>query len=171
MPFGTPTERPTLQQQARSRCGVSGGAARERLERQHDQRVAGQHRQRLAEGAMDRGLAAPRVGVVETGQIVVHQRGAMQQLDRGGGGVGDVRVVLAAGGGDASARRGRMRAPRGKHRVTHGGGQQRRTARLRRPGRGGFSSSLDSRHGVHADASPECVLSGLIVTMQTVMEY
>ena len=37
-------------------------AARQRLEGQHDQRVAGQHRQPLAEGPVHRGLAAPQVG-------------------------------------------------------------------------------------------------------------
>ena len=57
------------------------GRLGQRLEGQHDQRVAGQHRDALAEGGMHRGHAAPRGGVVEAGQVVVHQRGAVQQLD------------------------------------------------------------------------------------------
>ena len=37
------------------------------LERENDQRVARQHRQRLTMGDMDGGAAAPCVGVVKTG--------------------------------------------------------------------------------------------------------
>ena len=75
--------------------------ARQRLERQHDQRIAGQHRERFAEGLVHRRPAAPRVRRVEAGQIVMHQRGAMQQFERRAGGFGRGRMILAAGGGDA----------------------------------------------------------------------
>ena len=108
-----PTERAIVSTRGASRSGAHGGATRQRLERQHDQRVAGQHRQRLAEGAVHRRLAAPDRRIVEAGQVVVDQGGAMQQLDRGRRGVGRGRVVLAAGRarprGTAGAGSGRRR--------------------------------------------------------------
>ena len=91
MPEGPPTERDTTSMRPASRSGASIAPSAKRLECQHDQRVAGQHGERLAEGLVHRGLAAPRVGVVEAGQVVMHQRGAMQELDRGRGGIGDGR--------------------------------------------------------------------------------
>ena len=77
--------------------GIGGGAARQGLEGQHDERVAGQHGDRLAEFGVHRRLAAANLGIVEAGQVVVHQRSAMQQLDRGGGGVSRRGIRVAAG--------------------------------------------------------------------------
>ena len=63
--------------EAQGRLASSGG---QRLKRHDDQRVAGQHGQRLAEGGLHRGAAAAGGGIVETGQIVMDQRGTVHQL-------------------------------------------------------------------------------------------
>ena len=70
------------------------GAAGERLEGEHDQRVAGEERHRLAVGDVDRGLLAPHRRVVEAGQVVVDERGAVQELDRRRRGTGVIRKDL-----------------------------------------------------------------------------
>jgi hypothetical protein len=49
---------------------------------------------------MHRRLAAPDRCVVETGEVVVDQGRAMQQLDRCRRGIGQRRDILAAGAGD-----------------------------------------------------------------------
>lgn len=46
-----------------------------------DEGVTHQDRERLAKSPVHRGLSAPRVGIVETGQVVMHERSAMQELD------------------------------------------------------------------------------------------
>ena len=75
---------------------MAAGVTGEGVEREHDQRVADEHRERLAELDMHRRLAAPQIRVVETGQVVMHQGGAMQHLDRGPGGVCSLTVAVAA---------------------------------------------------------------------------
>ena len=79
----------------------------------------------------------------------MHQGGAVQQLDGGGGGVGDARKVLAAGAGDRQAKPRPDPGAARKNRVAHGGSQLRRTA-------GGIGAAyrrekaaLDPRHDIH----------------------
>src|SRR5918994_822835 len=85
---------------AQNRVAADGLAELVRVPRHVAEGVAGEHRQGLAEGAMNRGLAAPDRRVVEAGQVVVDQGGTVQELDRRRGGVGHNRLVLAAGEGD-----------------------------------------------------------------------
>ncbi len=108
--------------------GRGGGPLRQGLERQHDQRVTGQHGQRLAEQAVDGGLAAARVGVVEAGQVVVDERGAVQQLDRRRRGFGDGRHVLATRGGHGEAQAGADAGATGEHGMPHRAHQPRGAA-------------------------------------------
>ena len=85
---------------------------------ENDERVAGENRQRLAVFDVDGRLAATNGRIVESRQVVVDERGAMHQLDRGGGGVGVRRIGIAAGHGDREndLRPDAMAA--GKHGVT-----------------------------------------------------
>ena len=91
------------------------------------------------------------VGVVEAGQVVVDQGGAVQQLDRGRGGVGQAGRVLAAGGGDGEAQAG---ADAGAARGTRRGAWRRPAGAGSRGGRvarqGGLQRPFDPRHDVHA---------------------
>ena len=68
---------------AQRRHRVVQGRARQRLEGQREQRVTHQDGGGLAECGVARGAAAAGVGVVERGQVVVDQRGAVHQLHRG----------------------------------------------------------------------------------------
>ena len=125
---------------ALTRNGLEGG---------DDQRVAGEKGQRLAIGDVNRGLAAAGIGIVETGQVVMDERGAMQQFDRGRGRLGRLGVFVAAGHGDRKAQaRADARAAR-EHRIAQGGGDPRRLA-----ARGGmpdsrFEGALDPLVHVH----------------------
>ena len=87
-PVGHPDRAGNDQQQRRQPVGCRCRTAGQRLERHHDQRVPRQHREALAERAMDRRLTAAQRRIVETGQVVVDQGRAMQQLDRSRRGVG-----------------------------------------------------------------------------------
>ena len=70
------------------------------LERQRLQRVAGQDRGGFVEGDVHGGLAAAQGVVVHRRQVVVHQRIAVDQFDRDGGGIQrrHVRAEGVAGG-------------------------------------------------------------------------
>ena len=68
--------------------GAPHERARERLEGGHDEGVADQDGHRLTVRAVDRRAAAPCGRVVEARQVVVHERRAVEELDRAGGGVG-----------------------------------------------------------------------------------
>ncbi len=63
---------------------LAGG---EHLEGQSLQRIAGEDRQRLVEGAVHRRTAAAQVVVVHRRQVIVDQRVGVDHLQRGGGGV------------------------------------------------------------------------------------
>ena len=69
--------------QGRNAVGGGEAFARQRLEGENDQRIAGQHRGGLAEDRVQAWLAAADIRVIETGQVVMDQRCAMQQLDGG----------------------------------------------------------------------------------------
>ena len=58
--------------------------------------LAGENRERFAESLVNRRAAASRIGRVETRQIVMHQRGAMQQFKRGARGFRRRRMILTA---------------------------------------------------------------------------
>lgn len=60
---------------------------RQHLKRHDNKPIAGQHRKRFAKGAMHRRLAAPDVGIVKSGQIIVHEAGAVNKFKRNGGGI------------------------------------------------------------------------------------
>jgi hypothetical protein len=105
----------------------------EQLKGADDQGVAAEDRELLAVDDVDRRLAAAQRGVVEAGEIVVDQGGAVQQLDRHGRGERELRVGVAAGARDleaearaeagASRKDGvpeRPREPRGVRRVDIG---------------------------------------------------
>jgi hypothetical protein len=55
---------------------------RNSLESQHNQPIPGQHRQRLTKGAMHRRPTPAHIRIVETGQIIMHQRIGMQHFNR-----------------------------------------------------------------------------------------
>jgi hypothetical protein len=108
----------------RRRIGRRG--ARHRLEGGHDQRVAGQQRQRLAIGGVHRGLAATRRRVVETGHVVMDQRRAMQQFERHRGGVAQAGIRVSAGAGDGQQQLGADPPAARKDRMAQGRGELRR---------------------------------------------
>mmetsp|Transcript_37839 Transcript_37839/g.52806 ORF Transcript_37839/g.52806 Transcript_37839/m.52806 type:complete len:244 (+) Transcript_37839:256-987(+) len=143
---GRPAEREHERNQPLAR---SVSNPRQGLEGQHDHRVTGQDRQRLAERAVKRGLAPPGGGVVEGREIVVHQRGAVHDLDGGGGSIRHLRPVVAAGG------RHRDRQPRpdplsaGEHRVTQGAGETGRRVRRLAMGHSLVQGPLDPRLHIH----------------------
>ena len=95
--------------------------ARQRLEGEHDHRIPCEHGEGLTMNAVHCGLPAAQGRVVEAGEIVVHERGAVEQLDRRGSRVGESGGGVAAGRRDRDAKaRTDARAGR-KHRVFHRG--------------------------------------------------
>jgi len=59
---------------------------RESRKGRNDQRVSGQERRGLAKSHVARGLSPAQVGVVNRGEVVVDERGGMQQLEGARGG-------------------------------------------------------------------------------------
>ena len=123
------------------------------LKRQHDERVTGQHRQAFAVRKVHRSAAPAGGGVVKTRQVVVNQRGTVQQLDGAGGGFAQFGVVVATGCRHGQTQlRAHPRASR-KHGVAYGTGQFGRATL-------GFTSGdrrgqrlFDSGDGFHAQTS------------------
>ena len=79
-----PEAAPSAATSSQRACGsewVSGSASTSKA--RGLQRVAGEDRGRLVEGAVRGGLAAPKVVVVHGGQVVMHQGIGVQHLDRG----------------------------------------------------------------------------------------
>ena len=101
-----------------------------------EQRVADEDGGGLPVDDVTGGLAAARVGVVEAGQIVLHERRAVHELD-GGGEAADHLVVAAAAVavGDEAAEDRTRAAAAGEDGVVHGAVQarRRRVARRQRP--------------------------------------
>ena len=128
MPFGEPTDGGDDGKQDRHARRIARRALRKRFERHDDQGVSGQHRDRRAELDVDRRLAAPKSRVVEARQIVVNERGAMQQLDRGRGGVGRRRIAVAAGLSDGEAKLRADAVTARKDRITYRGCEEGRGA-------------------------------------------
>src|SRR6056297_400557 len=112
---------------------IVGPGAGDGVERENDEAVASEHRERFAVGAVDRRLAAADRGVVECRQVVVDERGAVHELERRGRRGGEARPVVAAGHGDGEEDGGAdARAARGDRVVQRGGELRRR--RLGLPG-------------------------------------
>lgn len=79
----------------------------------------------------------------------MHQRCAMQQLERCAGGLGRGRVILAAGSGNAMAKpRSDPRPPR-EHGITHGGGKPGWASRNLGTGDGIVEGPFDPTGDVH----------------------
>lgn len=81
---------------------------------------------------MDRGPAAPRIRVIEAGQVVVDQGCAVQQFYRSRRRRGQHGGIAGVGQRDREAEFGADPRPAGKHRVGQGRGQLRGTVGLRR---------------------------------------
>jgi len=75
---------------------MTARALRERFESQDNQRIARQDRDRRSIFAMHGRLAAPDRRIVETRQIIMDQRGAVEKLDRRRRPVGCFRIGIAA---------------------------------------------------------------------------
>ena len=116
---------------------------------------------------MHGGLAPPGRGIVEARQVVMHQRGTVQQLDGGGCGVAQAGMVVATGGGDREAEAGTDARTLGKHRGAHGGGQSRRCAVHLAGGDRSVQRALNACSGVHA-FSPERLKCKLKFAVRTV---
>ena len=132
-------------------------ASRQQLKSEDNQGVPSEDRQRLAEGDMHRRLAAAGRRIVKAGQIVMHQRCAVQQFDRGGRAISQRRPIIAAGSRNREAEPRANPGAAGEDGIAHGLGQARRTSPLGgqvdRLGQGPF----DARHGVHGH--PRCLVS------------
>jgi hypothetical protein len=126
-----------------------GHAARNRLERIDDQRVADKHCDGFTESHMDGGKPAPQIRVIETGQIVMHQRRAMQQFDGSGGSIGRSRIAISAGHGDRDAELGTDAMPAGKHRRMQCVGKLGWTRTRFRGHQGPRQRALDTTNDIH----------------------
>ena len=100
---------------------------RQCLERENDQRIARENRQRLAESLVNRWTTAPSVSRVETRQIVMHERGAMQLFKCGTRRLGRRRMIFTASRRDAVTKPWPHPRTAGKYRVAHGSREARRT--------------------------------------------
>ena len=136
-------------QQARQPLGRLGGALGQNFESLHDEGVAGENRQRLPILQMDGGLAAPHVRIIEAGEIVMDEGGAMQQLDGSRRRVRRCGVHIAAGHGHRQAELGPDAMPARENRVMKGRGQQRRRARALRGSDGLCEGLLDAVCDLH----------------------
>ena len=153
MPRGIPTPLADRADDACDAHRIVHGLPRQHLERHDDQRIAGKNRQWLAERAMDRRLAASEFGVVETRQVVVDQRRAVQQLDRRRRRITDRRPVVTAGRRYCEAQtRAQTRAAR-KHRMPQRGCEQGRRIALGGAVQGCFQGLFDPGIGVHGASS------------------
>ena len=149
MPPGEPTASATMPSSVAIRAGSRAATAPKRRKGVNDQRVAGQHGERLAIFDVDRGLAATQGGVVETGQIVVDERGAVQKLDRRRGGVGRLRIGVATGAGHGKAKLRADAVACGKHGVAQRRRQQRRRAGALRQRHGAVERLFDTVGNLH----------------------
>ena len=120
----TPCELPAGGGEQADQAEGNGRAARrrvgQRLECQREQRVADEDGGRLTVDDVAGGLAAAQLGVVEAGQIVLHQGGAVDELDGGGEAADHFVVAAAVPVGDEAAEQRARAAATGEDRVVHG---------------------------------------------------
>ena len=90
------------------------------LVRHHDQTVASQQGQGLAEGFVNGGAPTADVGVVERGHVIVHQGSAVHELQSHRGRIRELRCIVTASSGHRHAQLGADSGPAGKHGVLHG---------------------------------------------------
>ena len=124
------------------------GCPRQSLEGEHDQSVSGQHGDRRSKLGVNGGLAPSRFGVVKTGQIVMHERSAVQKLD---GGCGRRRrgIAVAAGLRDRQTELWPDAVASGKDRVVQRRSQKRRRSRSGCSRNRALQGFLDAGAGLH----------------------
>ena len=119
-----------MREQRRQQALRRGSAAcGQRLEGQHDQRVAGQHRDALAEGACTEGTPRRVAASSKQGRSSCTSEAQCSSSMAAGGGVGQRRVVVAAGAGHRQAQLRPDARAAGEHRMADRRGQQRRAPR------------------------------------------
>ena len=96
---------------------------------------------------MDGRFAAPLIGVVETRQVVVDQRGAVDQFDGQRGLEGQLGMLHAAGLSNRKTQAGPDPRPSAEYCVLHGSTQQRRPLHSLCT-HGGGKRRLDLRHDI-----------------------
>ena len=151
---GRPNRRRYDGDKPRQPARLGPNLTRQHIERHDNQRIPGQHRDWRAEASMNGRLAAPGVGVVETGQIVVDERGAMQEFDRRGGGRGCGRMRVAAGRRDREAELGPDPMSARKDRVVEGRREQRRRPGALRETNRALQSLFDALRRLHGSLPP-----------------
>jgi hypothetical protein len=77
---------------------------------------------------VQRGLAAAQVGVVEHRQVIVHKARAVDEFQRGGGGIGKRGPVVTAGARDRQKDRRADPRAAGRRRIVQRGGKPGRRA-------------------------------------------
>ena len=121
------------------------------VEGQHDEAVAGQHGERFGKGAVGGGTTAADIGIVKHRQVVVHEAGAVDEFERGGGGIGKRGTVIAAGERDGGQdRRADARPAGGGGMVQRGGkagGRRTGLADADGAGDGGFDAVVEVHRG------------------------
>ena len=128
---------------------MQGAGTRQGLVGHDDQGVTGQQGQRLAVQLVHGGQAAPGVGVVKAGHVVMHQRSAVQQLDADGRCVAEFGGVFATGPGHGQAQLRANAGATGEHRVPHGGHQPGGRSGALRQHEGLLQRLLDACHHGH----------------------
>ena len=79
---------------------IYGRVACENLKRHDNKTITRQNRKRFAISTVHRGLAPPCVGIIKTGQIIMHQRGAVDTLQSSRCCIGQFRAIITASCGD-----------------------------------------------------------------------
>ncbi len=125
MPPGAPAED---QGQLQGAHRILRARPRQNLERQDDETVSRQKRERLGVGAVHRRLSAADLRVVETGHVVMDEARAVDELQRRGRRVRDLGPVVPAGRGDGQKNGGPDPRAAGRHRIGQGRGEPRRRA-------------------------------------------
>ena len=95
----------------------------QQIEGQDDQAVAGQHCQRFGIGQMHRGLAPAQRRIIKTGQVIMHQACAMDQLQRRRRCIRQSGAIIATSQRHAEQDRGPDPRAAGCHRVMQRRGQ------------------------------------------------
>ncbi len=101
------------------------------LESEDNQPVADEHREFLPERLVHRDLSSPAVCIIKARQIVMNERGAVEQLNRGCRSIGNLGQVIAAGVRDRNAQARTNSGTSRKHGIAHGRSQPWRRFRLR----------------------------------------